>query len=167
VPKNADLPDLFVAALNALISKIRTTGANQKRYELENGERLETAQDSILYSFPFTDDAELFEEAQIELQAIGRRVEGTIVSISADRLVFALREDLGAEIAKAVLAIDTTALLTALVTKIEQVRKGEVRLNRDLADSIGGRNACQLMRNRRRYSTLRSSEHSRRRPLLP
>ncbi|SFV29416.1 AAA domain-containing protein [Hyphomicrobium facile] len=141
VAKDADLPDLFIAALNALIAEIKRNSANQKRYELENGERLETAQDDILYAFPFTDEAELFEEAQIELQAFGRRVEGTIVSISAGRLVLALREDLGAEIAKAILVIDTTALLAALVTKIEQVKKGEVSLNRDLADSIAGRNA--------------------------
>jgi len=139
VAPNAELPELFVAAINALVTEIKRTGANQKRYDLEKGERLETAQDDILYAFPFSDEAELFEEAQIELHALGRRVEGSIVSISAGRLVLSLRDDLGAEIAKATLVIDTTALLVALATKIEQVRKGEVSLNRDLADCVAGR----------------------------
>lgn len=140
VAPSAELPELFVAAINALVGEIKRTGANQKRYDLEKGERLETTQDDILYGFPFSDEAELFEEAQIELHALGRRVEGSIVSISAGRLVLALRDDLGAEIAKATLVIDTTALLVALASKIEQVKKGEVSLNRDLADCIAGRN---------------------------
>jgi hypothetical protein len=140
VAPNAELSELFVAAINALVAEIKRTGANQKRYDLEKGERLETAQDDILYAFTFSDEAELFEEAQIELHALGRRVDGSIVSISAGRLVLAVRDDLGAEIAKATLVIDTTALLVALATKIEQVRKGEVSLNRDLADCIAGRN---------------------------
>jgi AAA domain/Topoisomerase DNA binding C4 zinc finger/PLD-like domain len=140
VALNAELPELFVAAINALVAETKRSGANQKRYDLEKGERLETAQDDILYAFPFSDEAELFEEAQIELHALGRRVEGSILSISAGRLVLALRDDFGAEIAKATLVIDTTALLEALATKIEQVRKGEVSLNRDLADCIAGRN---------------------------
>ena len=44
VAKDADLPDLFVVALNALIAEIKRNSANQKRYELEKGERLETAE---------------------------------------------------------------------------------------------------------------------------
>jgi hypothetical protein len=72
-------------------------------------------------------------------------MEGSIVSISAGRLVLALREDLGGEIARAILVIDTTALLAALVTKIEQVKKGEVSLNRDLGDCIVGRNTNPAM----------------------
>lgn len=141
VAQDGDLPDVFVAALKALIAEIKRNGANQKRYELEKGQRLEAAHDHILYTFPFADEAELFEEAQIELQSFGRRIEGFVVSISAGALVLGLREDLGAEIAKAVLIVDTTALLAALATKIDQVKKGEVSLNRDLADCIAGRNA--------------------------
>ena len=139
VSKDADLPELFVAALKALIAEIKRNGSSQKRYELEKGGRLEAGQDNTIYAFPFTDEAELFEEAQVELQVSGRRIEGSIVSVSAGRLVLSLDEDLGAEIAKAVLGIDTTALLAALITKVEQVQKGEVSLNRELADSIAGR----------------------------
>ena len=139
VAKDADLPDLYPAALNALVSEIKKSGSGQKRYELEKGRRIEAAGREILYAFLFTDEAELFEEAQVEVQVAGQRVEGSIVSISAGRLVIAVREDLGSDIRHAVLLIDATALIEALVEKIEQVKKGELTLNRDLADAVVGR----------------------------
>lgn len=138
ITEDADLPDRFTAALNALISEIKKTGSGQRRYELERGVLSESPGGEYIYVFPFTDQAELFEEAQVELQLAGRRIEGSIVSISAGRLVIAVKEDLGATIHQAALVIDATALLEALVEKLEQVKKGEVSLNRDLADAVAG-----------------------------
>ena len=133
---NADLPDRFIAALRELIREIKKTGTGQKRYELEKGRRGETAGGKILYHFPFTDGAELFEEAEVEIQIEGRKVDGTIVSIGPGTLTLALQEDLGKEVRLAVLLIDATALLEALKEKIEAVKKGEITLNRTLADVV-------------------------------
>ena len=133
---NADLSDIFIAALRELIREIKRTGAGQKRYELEKGRRGEPAGDDILYHFPFADEAELFEEAQVEIQVEGQRVEGTIVSIGDSHLTLALKENIGDEVRFAVLLIDTTALLEALKEKIEAVKKGEITLNRTLADAV-------------------------------
>lgn len=135
---NADLPDRFIVALTELIREIKKTGTGQKRYELEKGHRAEAAADEILYSFSFTDEAELFEDAQIEVQIAGRRVAGTIVSIGVGRLVLALKEDIGNEVHSAILVIDATALLEALKEKIEKVKKTEITLNRTLADAVIG-----------------------------
>ena len=133
---DADLPDRFIAALRELIREIKQTGAGQKRYELEKGHRGETAGGEILYHFPFTDEAELFEEAQVAVQVEGRKVEGAIVSIGAGTLTLALKENIGNNVRFAVLLIDATALLEALKEKIKAVKKGEITLNRTLADVV-------------------------------
>lgn len=134
---NADLSDIFIAALRELIREIRRTGTGQKRYELEKGRRRgEPVGDDILYHFPFTNEAELFEEAQVEIQVEGQRVDGTIVSIGDSHLILALKKDIGDEVRFAVLLIDTTALLEALKEKIEAVKAGEITLNRTLADAV-------------------------------
>ena len=133
---NADLSDIFIASLQELIREIKRTGTGQKRYELEKGRRGGAAGDDILYHFPFTDEAELFEEAQVEIQVEGQRVEGTIVSIGDSHLTLALKENIGDEVRFAVLLIDTTALLEALKEKIEAVKQGAITLNRTLADAV-------------------------------
>ena len=131
---DADLPDRFIAALGELIREMKASGAGQKRYELKKGLRTETAGDDIHYRFPFTDKIE--REDQVEIQVDQRRVEGTIVSIGTGYLILALKEDIGDEVRSAMLMIYKTALLEALKEKIEAVNKGEISLNRTLADAV-------------------------------
>lgn len=138
LPPNADLPDRFVAAIAELIREMKKTGAGQRRYELGKGIRLDSAGADTLYSFPFPDEAELFEDAQIEVQIAGRQVGGTVVSIQIGKLLLALKEDTGPEIRSAVLLLDATALLDALRDRIEKVKKNEITLNRTLADAVLG-----------------------------
>ena len=133
-PDDADLPDRFIAALGELIREMKTSRAGQKRYELKKGRRTEIAGDDILYRFPFTDKIE--REDQVEIQVDQRRVEGTIASIGAGYLMLALKEDIGDEVSSAVLLIYTTAFWEALKEKIEAVNKGEITLNRTLADAV-------------------------------
>ena len=133
-PDDADLPDRFIAALGELIREMKTSRAGQKRYELKKGRRTEIPGDDILYRFPFTDKIE--REDQVEIQVDQRRVEGTIASIGAGYLILALKEDIGDEVSSAVLLIYTTAFLEALKEKIEAVNKGEITLNRTLADAV-------------------------------
>ena len=139
---DADLPDRFIAALGELIREMKTSRAGQKRYELKKGRRIETAGDDISYRFLFSDkvdreaQVEIEREDQVEIQVDQRRVEGTIVSIGAGHLVLALKEDIGDEVRSAMLLIYKTALLEALKEKIEAVNKGEITLNRTLADVV-------------------------------
>ena len=133
---NADLPERFTVALQELIYEIKKAGEGQKRYELEKGHRGEAAGGDILYHFPFADEAELFEEAQVKVQIEGRQVEGMIVSIGDGHLTLALKEDIGNDVHFAILLIDATTLLEALKERIEAVSKGEITLNRTLADAV-------------------------------
>ncbi len=137
ISANADLPQIYVAALTALIAEIKTTGAGQKRYELENGVR--TQSEEIVYEFPFTDEAELFEDANVEVEISGQRVHASIVSINSGRLFLALETDYGGVLERVVLLVDATALLAALKQRIEENSKGEIILNRTIADAVVGK----------------------------
>ena len=53
--------------------------------------------------------------------------------------MLALKENVGPEIKKAVLLIDVTVLLEALKEKIEQIKKGDLTINRALSDAVIGR----------------------------
>jgi hypothetical protein len=125
VAADADLPQIYVAALAALIVEIKKTGAGQKRYELENGVRAEGKEP--IYEFPFTDAADLFEDAKVEVEIFGRRIDGSIVSINSGRLWLATGEDLGRILKHVVLLVDATALLEALKQRLEDACKGELR----------------------------------------
>jgi len=81
IPTDADLPILYVAALSALIEEIKKTGAGQKRYELENGIRVEGNASEIIYDFVFPDAADLFEDANVEVELPGRRIDASIISL--------------------------------------------------------------------------------------
>ena len=56
-----------------------------------------------VYEFPFTDEADLLEDAKVEVEVLGRRIDGSIVSISSGRLWLATTEELGTVLKRAVL----------------------------------------------------------------
>src|SRR5260370_4564204 len=137
ISTDADLPQVYIAAFAVLIDEIKTTGAGQRRYELENGVRTEG--NECVYEFPFADEAKLFEDARVEVEVLGRRIDGSIVSISSGRLWLATSDDLGKLLQRAVLLVDATALLEALKQRIESANKGEINLNRAIADAVVGK----------------------------
>ena len=136
VPTDADLPQIYAAALAALIVEIKSTGAGQKRYELENGIR--AAGNEPVYEFSFTDEADLFEDAKVEVEVSGRHIDASIISISSGRLWLATDEELGGIVRRVVLLVDATALLEALKQRIEDAYKGQIILNRVIADAVVG-----------------------------
>lgn len=138
LPKDADIADVYIAALNALITEVKRTGSGQKRYELENGVKLEVVSQETLYAFPFIDEAEIFEDAQISIEIQGQKVDGYIVSLDAGGIRLSMCGDFGSQIKRAVLLIDATALLEALKEKIEKVKNGQITINRVLSNAVVG-----------------------------
>ena len=65
---DADLPARFIAALGELIQEMKANGTGQKRYELKEGRRGETAGGDIFYHFPFTDKID--REFQVESKSV-------------------------------------------------------------------------------------------------
>lgn len=133
LPKDTDIVDAYIAALSALIIEIKRTGSGQKRYELENGVRVEAPHGEALYSFFFSDEAKSFEDAEVCIEISGQRVDGSIVSIDAGKLLLVTSCDLGPQIKHAVLVLDATALLGALKDKLELAKAGQITVNRALS----------------------------------
>lgn len=126
----------FVAALDALVAEMRREGAGQRRYELKSGKAVDFQGGQGIYAFPFHEEADIFEDAQIEIDVAGRRTKGQIVSISDGTLLVALEGDIGSSVPACVLLIDNTALIVALKERLEQVAEGKLNLNVDLAESV-------------------------------
>ena len=129
--------DRYIAALTALIAELRRDGG-RKRYELENGQRVDGAGQEPVYRFAFSDEAELFEDAKVEIEVLGRRVDGSVVSIQPGILVLSVTEDLGPDVPRAILIIDDTALLEALKDRLTAAKAGEIALNKAMANAVVG-----------------------------
>ena len=140
VSDDALAPAAFIAALDALVDEIKSTGSGQRRYELEGGRYCEAAEGKYLYRFPFH-DAEVFEDADSSLQVGGNRHDASIVAAGLGMLTIATKAHLGDHIPHAVLLIDSTALLKTLRNRLKAATTGEVVLRRGLANAVVRPNA--------------------------
>ena len=126
----------YAVALGALIADMRRQRHVSRQITLEDGERISLDQGHFGYSFVFTEDAELFEDARVELRIGARKIDGQIVSISGGRIIIAVEEDLGETVARCTLVIDNTALLEALKERLEKGGNEGRALNTKLADDV-------------------------------
>ncbi|MFO1188323.1 MAG: AAA domain-containing protein [Alphaproteobacteria bacterium] len=136
LPQDSTNIQRYVLALDALISEMRREGSGSRRYELERGKVVDTQAGQPIYVFPFSEEAEIFEEARIEIEVDGRRSRGQIVSISEGTILISLDGNLGPSIRRCILLIDNTALIEALKDRLDQVGKGELNLSASVADSV-------------------------------
>lgn len=141
IPNGASRTQGFTIAIDALVTEMRRENSGQRRYELENGKSVDAHGSQRIYAFQFTDEADIFEDAEVEIQLDGRRIKGQIVSISEGRLLVALEGDLGPIISHCVLIIDNTALLVALKDRLEQAARADINLDLMLADRVLDRGA--------------------------
>lgn len=124
----------YAVALAALVEEMKRQGQGNKRIALENGRPVEIDRGHFGYVFDFVQDAELFEDAGIELLIGGRRIEGEIVSIASGKIIISTEESLGEFVKDCVLLIDNTALLTALRERLEDIGKDGPELNLSIAE---------------------------------
>jgi hypothetical protein len=126
----------YAIALGALISDIRRKRQGARQITLEDGVQVALDRGHFGYSFAFTEDADLFVDARVEMRIGVRRIDGQIVSISGDRITIAVEEDLGEIVAHCTLVIDSTALLEALKERLETAGAEGRALNTKLADNV-------------------------------
>jgi ssDNA-binding Zn-finger/Zn-ribbon topoisomerase 1 len=136
LPPDATRVQRYVRALDAMISEMRKEGSGSRRYELENGKLIDTQGGQPIYAFPFSGEAEIFEEAKIEIQVNARRSGGQIVSISEGTLTISLDDQFEPSIQRCILLIDNTALIEALKERLEQIGRSELQLSLPLADCV-------------------------------
>lgn len=126
----------YAQALEALIREMRKTGKGNRRYALENGTLVGVEGDLPVYSFPFPDRADLFEDTRVEIEAEGRRRSGQLMSVADGKLKIALDEHLGPVIRRCVLIIDNTALIEVLKDRLDLVDQGKLEISIDLANCV-------------------------------
>jgi hypothetical protein len=126
----------YALALGALIAEMRRNRQGTQQIILENGTRIALDRGHIGYAFAFTEEAELFEDARVEVRIGARTIEGHIASIASGRVIVSIEEDLGEKLTRCVLIIDNTALLEALKEKLEGSRNTGRQLNVALADDV-------------------------------
>jgi len=126
----------YAIVLAALVSDMRRHRQGTRHITLEDGARIPLDRGHIGYSFAFTEDADFFVDAHVEVRVGAQRIDGHIVSISSGRIIIAVEQDIGETITHCILAIDNTALLDVLRERLEK-SGGEGRaLNTKLADSV-------------------------------
>ena len=136
--EDADILDKYIEAISVLVRDIKKSGQGQKRYELENGSLVESTLEGFLYSFIFSGDAQLFEDADVSVEVPGSSTEGSIVSIDGNKILLSLKGNIGSFLKKAVIVIDSTALLETLKDRLEKVKAGQLQINRAYSDFVTG-----------------------------
>jgi len=126
----------YAVALAALVAEMRRQRQGTRQIALENGERVALDRGHIGYIFSFAEDADLFEDARVELRIGAQTIEGNIASITDGRIIIAVDEDLGEALIRCNLVIDNTALLEALKEKLEKSSEEGRQLNVKLADDV-------------------------------
>jgi hypothetical protein len=79
-----------------------------KHFTLEGGERLKVESGGFSYQFDFTEEANLFEGAKVELVIGARSINGHLTALLAGRIIVTVQEDFGPLIHMCVLRIDNT-----------------------------------------------------------
>jgi AAA domain len=97
-----------------------------KQFTLEEGERLNIDSSGFSYQFEFTEEANLFEGAKVDIIIGGRSVSGHVTALLAGRIIVTVQDDFGPLIKTCVLRIDNTALLQALHDRLQKIEVSEV-----------------------------------------
>jgi hypothetical protein len=117
---------IFRVALFELIREMRRRRIGNQQFTLEDGERLNTDSGGFSYQFEFTEEANLFEGAKVDMIIGGRVVSGHLTALLRGRIVITLQDDFGPVIQICLLRIDATALLQALHDRLEKIERKEV-----------------------------------------
>ncbi|WP_018139200.1 MULTISPECIES: AAA domain-containing protein [unclassified Thioalkalivibrio] len=127
----------YVDGLELLVEEIRRKGYGELRIELENGLRKPLDGSKCGYLFDFSEEANLFEGAEVQVVVGGRMAPGQVVSLLPNKLLLALDEDFGEHLNHCLLKTDSAALLVSLKDRLSQAEKRELTgFNTSLAENV-------------------------------
>lgn len=137
IESNAPPIKIFRVALAALIREMKVRRIGHRQFALEDGERQSGQSGGFSYRFEFQEEANLFENAKVEIIVGGRAVGGHITGLLPGAIIVTVQEDFGPVIKMCVLRIDNTALLQALHDRLQSIETGEASAFRaDFAASV-------------------------------
>ncbi len=122
-PSNT-LAKVFCAALFELIRELKQKNDGTQQFALEDGRRLSADLRGYSYQFEFTEEANLFESAKVDVVIGGKSIAGQITGLFQGQIIVTLEADFGPVILNCILRIDNTALLQALHDRLAQIEAG-------------------------------------------
>lgn len=135
VPREASHARRFSAALDALVSEMKAKGTGSRSFVLNDGEAADLGTEDFGYTFDFVEDADIFEDAQVQVLIGSRRCSGSVVSLLPGQIILSLDTNLGLRIRTCILKVDNTALLVALKDRLDEVEQKTLNINTPLADA--------------------------------
>ncbi|MDX6528485.1 MAG: hypothetical protein QOH41_775 [Blastocatellia bacterium] len=129
-------------ALGLEVAAIRKRGGAHQT-DIRGGERIGRSERNILYKFPLSDELQLRDDTPIRIVYGQEEADGTIVSLQPGFIIVSLEHDLGPKIPYARLITDDSFLVERLRQRLEEVGRGEARLNRYFADRVIGDGAIK------------------------
>jgi len=127
----------MIDALGLEVAAIRKRGGGTQ-IELRGGERVGKAEGSWLYRFIVGEDLNLRDDTPVRVSCGQEDVSGVLVSFRDGVLVVALQNDLGPKIPAARLFANDSFLVERLKERLEKIRSGELKFNRQAGDRVLG-----------------------------
>jgi hypothetical protein len=123
----SDAPAMrFRVALAELLSEMKRRKVGRQQFALEDGERLPSDSNGFSYQFAFSEEANLFEGAKVDLIVGGQLVIGNLTGILQGRIIITLQDDFGDFIKSCILRLDNTAIIQALHDRLAKIENGEI-----------------------------------------
>lgn len=127
----------YRVALTAWISELKQKRAGSQSFSLEDGSRVSTEGDGFSYEFDFSEEANLFEGAKVELVIGGQFVQGNITAVLQGKIIVTVSSDFGETIRLCVLKVDNTSLTQALCDRLQKIEAGEdAQFRSDFAEQV-------------------------------
>jgi hypothetical protein len=124
---STDLITNFINAINLEIEAAKRQSF-ASTIDLTNGKRVESNSEGHIYDFANPDGVNLRDDMPVMLVAGDGDKKGTVVSVTDERVLISIEEDLGPILPFAKLRSDMTFFLFRLKERFESVRKGENKL---------------------------------------
>lgn len=132
--KDATWAEKHDVALQALIAELQNSRSRRSR-PLTQGQRQPGLGQTFIYSFQMEDTSSLVDDASVQIEVKGTCHDVVIVSLPPGRIVISIATDLGAELPRARLLLDDTALLSQLRERIGDIGR-QFLFNHAMADAL-------------------------------
>lgn len=126
--KSADLPqftsvekfcDTYKAELSKEIAYVKRSG--EKRYTIYDGRKIESTNNSYIYSFESEEEMNYPENTQISIWKSETSSMGTIISCEEFTIIFSTHENMGEEISSVEISAESWRLLNTLNERMDEL----------------------------------------------
>lgn len=144
VTESADLITNFINALYLEIESAKKQ-SHTSTIDLTDGKRLESNSEGHIYAFPNPDGVSLKDDMPVVIVTGDSDHEGTVVSVTDERILISIEADMGPHLPFAKLRSDMTFLLLRLKERFKSVKEGESQLDLSMLKKGLGKKASKTL----------------------